>query len=301
MLRDYARLIAHWVYIFFLVGTPNLPAQSPLLPDLANVSYGPHERNVLDIWFADTTHSTPMAIYIHGGGFVSGSKDKLNPKVIARYLEAGIAVAAINYRFLKHAPLPAAHHDALRALQYIRYHAEAWHIDKSRIAVFGGSAGAQLSMWLAFSDEMADPKATDPVARESSRVYCVATSGGQTTMDMALWRAWIPGFEKTRYTNEQLYGDKTEEERQQLIESISAYSLATADDPPIWMGYGMPPEEALPENPKKVNGWHLHHVNFGINLKEKMDKLGVEVDLKYPSASPVYQDKVEFIKAKLLE
>ncbi|NRB50819.1 MAG: alpha/beta hydrolase [Saprospiraceae bacterium] len=269
-------------------------------PDLANVQYGIHERNVLDVWLADTTKTSPLAIYIHGGGFVSGSKEKLNPKVLQELVEAGISVASINYRFLANAPLPAAHHDALRALQFLRSKAEEWKFDKLKIAAFGGSAGAQLSMWLAFSDEMAKPDATDPIERESSRLHCVATSGGQTTMNIDLWKEWIPGFQKLNYTNEQLYGDITKEERLQRIEAISALSIVSSDDPPIFMTYHMKPDAAIPSNPKKARGWKIHHVILGIKLKEKMDALGVESHVSYPDAESKYESNVAFLKRKLL-
>ncbi len=269
-------------------------------PNLANVKYGTHERNVLDIWFADTTKTTPLAIYIHGGGFVNGSKERLNATVLRGLLESGISVASINYRFLSHAPLPAAHYDALRALQFIRTKAEEWKIDKVRIAAFGGSAGAQLSMWLAFSDEMANPDATDPVERESSRLYCVASSGGQTTMNMDLWKKWIPGFQKLYMTKEQVYGNLTDEEYHKKVEEISALSIVSSDDPPIFMSYSMEPDAAIPSDPKKARGWKIHHVVFGIKLKEKMEKLGVEADLKYPDADSKYNGNVDFLKSKLL-
>ena len=166
VLTRYGWLVLLSIFINTQAQNTNRP-----IPDLADVKYGEHERNVLDIWFADTIKVTPLAIYIHGGGFVSGKKEGLNATVIREFLESGISVAAINYRFIKQAPLPAAHHDALRALQYIRSRAQEWNIDKTKIAAFGGSAGAQLCMWLAFSDEMADPDAIDPIERESSRLY----------------------------------------------------------------------------------------------------------------------------------
>ena len=269
-------------------------------PDLVDVRYGNHERNVLDIWFADTTKIRPLAIYIHGGGFVGGKKESLNATVIDEFLQSGISVAAINYRFLADAPLPAAHNDALRALQFIRSRAEDWKIDKTRIAAFGGSAGAQLCMWLAFSDEMAKPNANDPVERESSRLYCVATVGGQTTMNMDTWRVWVPGFEKYRTTREQFYGNLTEEGYKKTIEDISAISLVSSDDPPIFMKYGMPPDESMPTDPKRAQSWKVHHVVFGIKLKEKLDELGVEADLLYPSANSKYKNRMAFLKSKLL-
>ena len=128
-------------------------------PTHANVKYGKHARQVFDIWLADSSSPTPLAIYIHGGGFKGGSKEKLKAAELSQLLKSGISVAAINYRFMTTAPLPTPHHDARRALQYMRSKASEWNIDKNRVAAFGGSAGAQICMWLAFTNVMAKPTA----------------------------------------------------------------------------------------------------------------------------------------------
>lgn len=271
------------------------------IPDMADVKYGPHERNVLDMWFADSEEVTPLAIYIHGGGFVSGKKEGLNATVIDELLKTGISVAAINYRFLADAPLPAAHQDAQRALQFIRSKAEEWNIDRTKIAAFGGSAGAQLCMWLAFSDEMAMPDANNPVQRESSRLRCIATTGGQTSMNLDVWREWVPGFEDYRTTREQFYGELSEAGYAEIIKQISVINLVSNDDPSIFMKYGMGPDDPIPTNPKKAQSWKVHHVVFGIKLKEKMDALGVEADLVYPGSESKYKSRLAFLKAKLLQ
>ena len=84
------------------------------------------------------------------------------------------------------------------------------------------------------------------------------------------------------------------------IEEISALSIVSSDDPPIFMRYNMKPDAAIPSDPKKGRGWKIHHVVFGIKLKEKMDELGVEADLKYPDADTRFKNNVEFLKSKLL-
>jgi carboxylesterase type B len=285
-------------------------------PDLGNVKYGEHERNVFDIWFADKTKKTPLVIYIHGGGFRAGSKEKLNANHLSQLLEAGISVAAINYRYVTMAPLPAAHNDAKRALQFIRSKAGEWNIDKERMGVFGGSAGAQISMWLAFSDDMANPESKNPIERESSRLTCVATSGGQTTMEAGFWQELAEKHLMDAYPSEfleKIFGDKNEQEQQRMAtygaktideanetaKKLSAMSIVSADDPPIFMSYSMSPNARPPDNPKKVRGWYVHHVDFGIALKNKMDKLNVEAYLKYPGEETKYESLVEFFVDKL--
>jgi len=268
-------------------------------PTYSDVKYGPHERNVIDFYKAESDQPTPLVVYIHGGGFRGGSKKSLNRKTLKELLDAGISVAALEYRLISHKPLPAAHHDSLRALQFIRSKADQWNIDKKRIGAFGGSAGAQICMWLAFHDEMADPSSSDPLKPESSRLTCVATNGGQTTMDFNWWMRWIPGYEKPHRDRVEAFGDITDEEFNKVIQDISALSLVSADDPPIFMNYGMKPDDPVPPDAKRAQGWKVHHVMFGIKLKEKMDQLGVEADLKYPQARTTYESIADFFIKKL--
>lgn len=285
-------------------------------PTYANVKYGEHERQVFDIWLADSSKPTPLAIYIHGGGFKSGSKDKLHKKDdLSKLLKSGISVAAINYRLLTTHPLPTAHHDARRALQVMRSKAGEWNIDKERVAAFGGSAGAQICMWLAYTDEMAKPNSSDTIERESTRLTCVATAGGQTGNSPEYWQKMLGPFLKGKsidslakplngVTDPQKvalaqWGASTVEEAKEISSRHAALNTISADDPPIFMSYGMKPTDKPPRDPAKLRGWLIHHVNLGLALKEKTDELNVEAHLKYPGANVKYDSLVEFFVDKL--
>jgi hypothetical protein len=264
-----------------------------------NVAYGPHERNVLDFWQAQSDEPTPLAIYIHGGGFRNGSKDGISSKMRQELLEAKISVAALNYRLVDQAPLPAAHDDCRRALQFLRSKSEEWRLDKTRVGAFGGSAGAQLCMYLGFHDEMANPDSDDPVERESTRLTCIATNGGQTTMDVDWWQKHIPDYTVPHRDFLEGYGVKTQEEFQKKAAQVSALSLISKDDPPIYMSYIMRPDDSVPADSEQARRWKVHHVVFGIELKKRMDALGIEADLEYPGATTTYQSPAEFMIAKL--
>ena len=151
-------------------------------PVHANVKYGPAERNVLDFYPAQSEQPAPLAIYIHGGGFVGGNKD-IAPALLRTFHAAGISVAAIHYRFVdgKNVIFPAPQHDGARAVQFLRSKAKEWNIDTHRVACFGGSAGAGISMWLAFHDDLANPTSVDLIQRESTRIQAVGTLGGPVT------------------------------------------------------------------------------------------------------------------------
>ena len=268
-------------------------------PTYSDVKYGPYERDKLDFYQAESNEPTPLVVYIHGGGFQRGSKRSLNAGILRELLGAGISVAAIDYRLISEAPLPAAHHDSLRALQFIRSKADQWNIDKMRVGAFGGSAGAVICMWLAFHDEMADPSSSDPIQRESSRLTYLATGGGQTTIDIDWWIRWIPGYDKPDRDIAEIFGNITDEELRKALKDFSALSLITADDPPIFMYYEMKPDDPIPTDPSRAHSWKGHHVMFGVKLKEKMDELGIEADLKYPDAETTYQSYADFFIRKL--
>ena len=288
-------------------------------PSFENVKYGENERNVFDIWLADSETPTPLAVYIHGGGFKSGSKEKLKSEKLNALLDAGISVAAINYRFVTTDPLPTAHHDARRAIQFMRSKADEWNIDTNRVAAFGGSAGAQICMWLAYSDDMADASSDDPVERESTRLLCVATAGGQTSAErefyieniLPLLGENVPvevlvkplnGENDPEEIRMKMWGADTLEEVNETTRQCSALRLISPDDPPIFMSYGMAPDTKKPSGDKdRVRGWLIHHVVFGTKLKEKADELGVEADLSYPGSGSKYSSDVAFFRDKLLE
>ena len=267
-------------------------------PTHKNVKYGPHERNVFDYYQAKSDMPTPVVIFIHGGGFRNGSKDGIAARTLNGLLDAGISVAAFNYRYVQQAPLPAAHYDCRRALQLLRSKAAEWKIDKTGIGAFGGSAGAQLCMYLAFHDDMAKPDSDDPIERESTRLQAVATSGGQTTMDVEWWKKNVPGYDKAHRDFYQSLGATSEEEYMKRVNEISALSLISKDDGPIYMSYRMSPKDEVPSG-RQASGWKVHHVQFGVALKEKMDSLGIEADLAYPGSENKYNGNVAFFIAKL--
>jgi acetyl esterase/lipase len=261
-------------------------------PTLAGVRYGDHERHVLDFWRAESDQPTPVAFVIHGGGWTGGSKERLDRFADAgALLKAGISVVAINYRYTSHAgaagidpPVRAPLHDAARALQFVRHKATQWNLDKARIGAAGGSAGACSSLWLAFHDDLADPKSDDPIARESTRLWCAAVTGAQTTLDPQQMKAWTPN---SRYGGH-AFGLRDfaaflagREKILSWIAEYSPYALVTRGDPPVYLIYSAPP--ALGQDQKDPT----HTANFGVKLQEHCAATGVACELVYPGAPHV--------------
>jgi len=279
-------------------------ATAELAPTHANVVYGPHERNVLDFWQAKGDGPRPLLVYIHGGGWTGGDKN-LKDEAITPYLDKGISVASINYRYSTMAKLPAPVHDAARAIQFLRTKAAEWNINPQRIALTGGSAGACSSMWLLLHDDLADPKSDDPVLRESTRVTAAAGIAGQTSLDPPVIAEWL-GLNVLLHRMIWLSVGEPDltaaltnyEQNKPLYVEFSPYNHVSADDPPLLMRYG---EDA--SLPSKSAGHGIHHPVYGIKLKEKSDSVGHECHLIIPghSSSPKYATEEEFLMGKLLQ
>jgi acetyl esterase/lipase len=277
---------------------PELPG-----PDHANVRYGPHERNVLDVWLANSSSAAPLVIYYHGGGFRAGDKRTLNLELLDKLRAHGIHVAAANYRLSDVATYPAAMLDCARALQFLRLNAAQYKFDPARVGAFGGSAGAGISQWLAYHDDLADPANADPVLRQSTRLSAVAPFNAQSSYD--------PRFIKKLMNTDQVHpalvaffgmsspADAGNPRFFPVFEDSSPINFLTADDPPILVFFGQR-NDPLPANSSGEE--HIHHPKFGFVLKEKADRLGVECTLilreDHPDGFPVDRF-VEFFRTKL--
>ena len=267
-------------------------------PTAADVAYGPHKKQVLHFWKAESDKPTPLLFYIHGGGWKGGNRTSV-AGLLPVMLKEGISVVSIEYRFTPEAtadgvspPVKGPLHDAARALQFVRSKAKEWNIDRARIGASGGSAGACSSLWLAFHPDMADPKSSDPIAHESTRLWCAAVSGAQTTLDPKQMKEWTPnskygghafGF-KGDVAAKLSEFDEFLAKRDTILPWIAEYSpyaLVTSDDPPIYLGYGAPP--ALGQDQKDPT----HTSNFGVKLQEHCKANGVECELVYQGAPDV--------------
>ena len=260
-------------------------------PTLADVAYGPHERNVLDFWQAPAATSanpTPVVVYIHGGGFITGDKSRVRrDAIVLQCLDAGVSFAAINYRYLATTTsLPDLLRDCGRAVQFLRSHAGDWHIDKARVASFGESGGAGASLWLAFHADLADPKNSDPILRESTRLACVGATSPQFSYDIA---RWFDEFGKNlmlrlagSYTTQLLYGLDEEtalesEAGKKIRADCDMLRLATKEASPVFLGVTLPAGDIANTNQL------LHHPRHAQLLYDRCRELGIPVVANIPA------------------
>ena len=271
-------------------------------PTLSEVPYGTHKRHVLDFWKAVSDKPTPLVFVIHGGGWKNGSKERLNRFVDApKLLREGISVVAINYRYTSQAnginpPVKVPLYDAARALQFVRSKATEWNINKTHIAAAGGSAGACTSLWLLYHDDLADPKSDDPIARESTRLYCAAVNNAQTTADPQQMKEGTPNSKYGGHAFGMNSFDQFLAERKNIlpwIQEYSPYLLASSDDPPVYLNYkGPPPAIGKPQKDP------THTANFGLKLQERCKELGLSCELVFRGAKKIkHKDATAYLIA----
>ena len=158
------------------------------------------------------------------------------------------------------------------------------------------------ALWIAFNDDFADAGNADPVLRESSRLKAVLISSGQTTLDPDILGKRIGevvlrhSFMRGTFFGVGPSVMRTEEGRKKIL-AASPLTFLTKDDPPVWAFYSVPvnkPREELTVSDA------IHHPEFGVILKEKMDELKIECKLRHKDdGKKVIDDMIAFLKKHL--
>ena len=104
----------------------------------------------LDLWVPPTAGPAPLVVWVHGGAWIVGDRRDLPPtlrpdQLFETLVDAGLAVATIDYRLVREAAFPAQLHDVKAAVRYLRAHAEELGLETSRVGIWGESAGGHLA------------------------------------------------------------------------------------------------------------------------------------------------------------
>jgi arylformamidase len=277
------RALATIVALTAMASAQNSASSSPAATH-ANLKYGPDERNVLDFWQAKSNGDkpTPLLIFIHGGGWAGGDKSDVPAKLLDFMLANGVSVASVNYRYTPKNILPAPVRDAARAVQFLRSKAAEWRIDPQRFGAYGISAGGTSSLWLAYHDDLADPRSSDPISKLSTRLRAVVGLSPQPCLEPAIIRAWVGDEVLKHPMMTRAVGAKKVDEMKdpkpewvKLLREFSPITHVSSGDPPTLISN--PRVDPLPA---ASAGSGIHHAIFGVKLKEKCDAAGVTCVLR---------------------
>ena len=228
------------VVLFFFATTSallaqNLPSGTKVLRDVAYVTDG-HERQRLDLYLPeDGKKPMPLLIWIHGGGWQSGSKAGC-PFLRQGYLQKGYAVASLDYRLTGDAPFPAQIEDCKAAIRWLRAHAGEYGINPDAFGVGGSSAGGHLVALVGTAGEV---KAFDVGENldQSSAVQAVYDLFGPTDL---IQFGQTPGYESHARADSpegKLLGGAPAERVKQATRA-NPITHITPDDPPYFIVHG---------------------------------------------------------------
>jgi acetyl esterase/lipase len=133
-----------------------------------------HKPSITAYLPSKETASGAGVIILPGGGHRYLSIDN-EGHAVARWLsEKGVAGFVLKYRLAREegSTYKVEEHafaDAQRALRLVRARAKGWGLDPQRVGLIGFSAGGAITSLASGKFDAGNPKATDPVEKESSR------------------------------------------------------------------------------------------------------------------------------------
>jgi acetyl esterase/lipase len=225
---------------------------------IPNVTYhiASNQENKLDLYVPrGATGPTPVLMYIHGGGWVGGTKESRVLRILP-YLEMGWAVANIEYRLGAVARAPAAVEDGLCALRWVIRNAGQYNLDTSRIVTTGNSAGGHLALTTGMIPASAGLDRECPGSEELSVAAIINWYGITEVGDL------LAGPNTKSYAVEWM---GSLENRFEIAERVSPMTYVRAGLPPTLTIHG----DADPTVPYQ----------HAIALHEELDKVGVPNEL----------------------
>lgn len=210
----------------------SLPPGARVFRDMQYVTNG-HPRHKLDLYLPASGTNLPLVVWIHGGAWLSGSKQ---PCPALFLLKDGFAVASINYRLSQHAIFPAQIEDCKAAIRWLRAHAHKYGIDPDRIGVWGASAGGHLAALLGTSGDVAEfDKGDNPDV--SSRVQAVCDWFGPTDLTQISKSPSDVDHDAPESPESRLLGGPVHENKDKA-QRANPITYVSKDDPPFLIMHG---------------------------------------------------------------
>jgi acetyl esterase/lipase len=149
LLVVFIAICAHPAHAQFPVNAHTATAVLQQVRAIPNVTYLSTRgwEGKLDVYAQRAPGPTPTVIYIHGGGWVQGTKDSAILQIVP-YLQMGYSVVNVEYRLANRALAPAAVGDCRCALTWVVAHAQEYGFDADRVTVAGDSAGGHLALMI---------------------------------------------------------------------------------------------------------------------------------------------------------
>lgn len=125
----------------------------------------------------------PAVIWIHGGGWMSGDRERGVERIFG-LVRMGMVGVSIDHRPSQEAIFPAQLHDCKCAVRFLRSHAAEFNIDASRIGAWGASSGGHLASLLAVTSDESTLEGTRGWNEASSRIQAACSWFGPSDLNL---------------------------------------------------------------------------------------------------------------------
>lgn len=215
----------------FIWPTGSLRAQTPPgVKAIKDVNYAASKSKAqtLDLYLPAAKAPMPVIVFIHGGAWVSGTKDRC-PAI--GLTARGYAVVSVEYRLVQEAPFPAQIEDCKAAIRFLRAKAKDYNLDPDHIGVWGQSAGGHLVALLGTSGGVKEIEGkVGEHLTDSSRVQAVCDWYGPADL------ATMPQKSGVVAVNNRL--GRSPQQNREMAAQASPVTYATRDDPPFLIMHG---------------------------------------------------------------
>jgi acetyl esterase/lipase len=240
----------------------------------------------LDVYLPNEGEKFPVIISIHGGAFMAGDKadGQLNPMLHG--LKRGYAIVSINYRLSGEALFPKNINDVKAAIRWVKANAKQYGFDEDKIALWGGSAGGNLSALAGTSAGVSGLEdLSEGNASYSSKVQAVVDWFGP--IDFLLMDAQLretgngkPNHSEKDSPESKVLGAKITEIRQ-VVKQANPETYISADDPSFFIQHGT--KDPLVPTQQSINFAKKLRATLGeekikIHLLENAGHGGVQFD-----------------------
>jgi acetyl esterase/lipase len=225
------------------------------------------KKLLLDLYIPKWQKDPYLIVWIHGGAWRSGSKESPPTGL----LEAGYALASVNYRLSEEAIFPAPIHDIKAAIRFLRGNAKKYGYQSDKIIIWGSSAGGHLA---ALAGTTNNDKALEGTLgnylKESSSVQAIIDFYGPTNF-LTILKQSTPHGVSVRAPALKLLLGKPVEEDSTLAKQASPVYQVDPTDPPLLIVHG-DQDIQVP-------------VNQSLELMAAYKKLSLFVDIQFISGA----------------
>ena len=210
-----------------------------------DIKYGPLPEQLVDVYYPPEGEGPfPVLFYVHGGGWIIGSKTECAIDCIIDALDFGYVVISVNYRLAPYATFPEFIFDVKTAVRWARANAGEYRFDPARFGMLGDSAGGHIALMVGFTEKRPEYEGNKyGYAEYSSEVQAICDIFGLSDLDYRKYNKW---FEECGVVPDSdiaddsggLFMEVFGSANPSLLTLISPISILHKDIPPVLIQHG---------------------------------------------------------------